>query len=75
MHDLKGQCPDYAHAWLLTSVIWYLFPGDENDENSKTGKDEKHTVKIWQALLSFDTRSFTTKAVYTKEHFSFSQLK
>ena len=56
--------------WLLTSVIWYLFPSDENDENSKTGKDEQHTKvimgKIWQALLnSFDTRNLTTKAVYT----------
>ena len=61
-------------TWLLTSVICYLFPSDENDENSKTGKDEQHTKvimgKIWQTLLSFDTRSLTTKTVYTlKNHF------
>ena len=59
----------------LGDLIWYLFPNDENDENSKTGKDEQHTKvivgKIWQALLnSFDTSSLITKAVYTlKNHF------
>ena len=28
-----------ANKFYKTSVIWYLFPSDENDENSKTGKD------------------------------------
>ena len=31
---------------LVTSVIWFLFPSDKNDENSKTGKDEQHTVNF-----------------------------
>ena len=55
-------------------MIWYLFPSDENDENSKTGKDDQHTVSDnGQNLIgfsSFDTHSLATKAVYTlKNHF------
>ena len=42
-------------TWLLTSVIWFLFPSDKNDKNSKTGKDEQYTKvimgKIWHASL------------------------
>ena len=42
-------------TWLLTSVIWFLFPSDKNGENYKTGKDEQYTKvimdKIWQASL------------------------
>ena len=53
----RNECRIFR-TWLLTSVIWYLFPSDENDENSKTGKDEQHKKvimvimgNIWQASL------------------------
>ena len=57
-------------TWLLTSVIWFLFPSDKNDENSKTGKDQQYTKVIMDKidrLHFFVTHSLTTKAVHTKD--------
>ena len=43
----------------LSDLIWYLFPNDENDENSKTGKDEQHTKVIVGKIWLKNFKNFT----------------